>query len=75
MITGFLTNKITLADNTELEGKYAIVSNGFLTVYDAPGDTHYFIYSASQVKTIEVGEAEEEPDADPADDSEDLSEG
>ena len=39
MLKGLLTNKITLADGTELEGKYVIITNGFACVYDAPGDT------------------------------------
>ena len=62
MFNGLLTNKITLADGTELEGKYVVITNGFVCVYDAPGDTHYFYYSASMIKTIEIGEAEEEPE-------------
>ena len=41
------------------------IHNGFVTVYDAPGDAHYFIYSASQIKSIEIGEAEEDPEVDP----------
>ena len=62
---GLLTNKIVFADDTELEGKIVDILNGFITVYDAPGDTHCFIYSASMIKSIEVGEAEEDPDVDP----------
>ena len=62
MLKGLLTNKITLADGTELEGKYVIITNGFACVYDAPGDTHCVYYSASMIKTIEIGKAEEEPE-------------
>ena len=62
MFKELLTNKITLADGTELEGKYVNITNGFVCVFDAPGDTHCFYYSASMIKTIEIGEAEEEPE-------------
>jgi len=62
---GLLTNKIVFADDTELEGKIVDILNGFITVYDAPGVTHCFIYSASQIKSIEIGEAEEDPEVDP----------
>ena len=62
MVYRLVPNKMVQADVAELEVKDVVITNGFVCVYDAPGDTHYFYYSASMIKTIEIGEAEEEPE-------------